>query len=172
MAFDFVDTVKTIGKGLKRIETLSTDIHHLNDVLQAKEQLLHILSVTIEMQTLVMRLQQHSLTLENEIAELNKTRTQATQFTQEKDQYSLFQYPTGTVVYRIKQSPSQTGQPSPRYDYCYHCFEQGIKSILQPEGYANGFKMVKCFHCASCYPIDRLEQECVIMSEPRRWDNW
>ena len=49
----------------------------------------------------------------------------------ERERYVLHQLPQGGLVYRFKASRESGAVP---HDLCVHCYEGGMKSILQPNG--------------------------------------
>jgi len=49
----------------------------------------------------------------------------------ERERYVLHQLPQGGLVYRFKTSRESGAVP---HDLCVHCYEGGLKSILQPNG--------------------------------------
>lgn len=49
----------------------------------------------------------------------------------ERERYVLHQLPQGGLVYRFKTSRESGAVP---HDLCVHCYEGGVKSILQPNG--------------------------------------
>jgi len=49
----------------------------------------------------------------------------------ERERYVLHQLPQGGLVYRFKASRESGAVP---HDLCVHCYEGGVKSILQPNG--------------------------------------
>lgn len=53
------------------------------------------------------------------------------QLRMERERYMLHQLPQGGLVYRFKASRESGAVP---HDLCVHCYEGGVKSILQPNG--------------------------------------
>jgi len=53
------------------------------------------------------------------------------QLRMERERYVLHQLPQGGLVYRFKASRESGAVP---HDLCVHCYEGGLKSILQPNG--------------------------------------
>ena len=49
----------------------------------------------------------------------------------ERERYALHALPQGGLVYRFKASRESGAVP---HDLCVHCYEGGVKSILQPNG--------------------------------------
>ena len=49
----------------------------------------------------------------------------------ERERYMLHALPQGGLVYRFRASRQSGGVP---HDLCVHCYEGGVRSILQPNG--------------------------------------
>ena len=72
----------------------------------------------------------------------------------EKERYELKELAPGTFVYRLKPGlePSE-----PVHDLCPHCYQQGVKSILQGAGLSQGRKVFVCPHCKASFLSERVD---------------
>lgn len=113
---DAVDILKTLMDMKSDAETNSKIIALNQIILQIQQQL-------SEKQDENMRLQEKIKQLDCQIANLTNWDT-------EKEKYTVFQYPTGAIVYRPKEE-------GVIYDLCATCFHNGRKTILQNNGFAN-----------------------------------
>jgi DNA repair exonuclease SbcCD ATPase subunit len=62
--------------------------------------------------------------LAREVEEIRRARL-------DRERYMLHALPQGGLVYRFKASRESGAVP---HDLCVHCYESGVKSILQPNG--------------------------------------
>ena len=71
----------------------------------------------------------------------------------EKQRYELKELAPGTLVYRTKPG-MENGEPV--HDLCPHCYQQGVKSILQRSGFAQGCVTHTCPHCQTSFIGERI----------------
>jgi hypothetical protein len=65
-------------------------------------------------------------------------------WTREKSRYELREYPSGSMVYVLKDADAQ-GEVKHRL--CPNCFQNGAKSILQVVNKHSGGEVVACLPC-------------------------
>jgi len=70
---------------------------------------------------------------------------------QEKQRYSLHQFPTGTLAYKIK--PESRGD-EPEHCICSTCFQKGVKSLLQARRDIN-YDWLGCQACNTEIRVER-----------------
>ncbi|AIC22536.1 hypothetical protein EY04_27560 [Pseudomonas chlororaphis] len=87
-------------------------------------------------------------TLLKEKEELKKENLRLKEWTQEKKNYVLHRLPAGTFVYRLR---SLTERASADYYLCVQCFQDHVKSILQPAEYS----FLTCPTCDTSLQIGR-----------------
>lgn len=83
-------------------------------------------------------------TFTNRIRELEAAIAQFKRWEQEKERYTLHQFPLGTLAYRVK---AEVQGAEPLHYICSNCYEKGVKSLLQQCEEHNWFKAMKCNAC-------------------------
>lgn len=86
--------------------------------------------------------------------ELKAKIVQLENWSHEQERYQLHQLAPGTLVYRVK--PAMQGA-EPVHDLCTHCYQEGVKSILQNGGMQGSHRAVKCPRCNTTYLGERVE---------------
>lgn len=88
----------------------------------------------------LIRLQTEQLTMQQELLGLQKAEKQRSRFEAQRHRYALTKTELGSLVYALK--PTEAGDEPP-HCLCASCFDDEVKSILQPVGH-NTFE---CRHC-------------------------
>jgi hypothetical protein len=99
-----------------------------------------LLSVQVEQSAQLRRVRD----LEAQIAEFKH-------WEKEKKRYELKELVPGTLVYRVKPV-AQKGEPV--HDLCPHCYQQGVKSILQYSGRTKSHHSKSRPHCHASFLLD------------------
>ncbi|RHW21893.1 hypothetical protein [Pseudomonas jilinensis] len=85
----------------------------------------------------------------------------------EQERYQLHQTEAGGLLYRVK--PAMQGS-EPEHSLCAQCYQQGIKSILQPSADIGRFKMLKCHACDSDIQLQAYPSAMAMSSgEGNKW---
>lgn len=116
---------------VKSLQDMKTD----NQVAEKTTQLYQII---LQIQQQLYQAQTDNMNLINQLHQLQAQIANAQNWEHEKQNYQLFQYETGAMVYRPISG-------SMVYDLCANCFDMGRKSILQPK--ANFAES----HCPNCH---------------------
>lgn len=146
------------------------DANPNSEVIRLTEQLrseLHTsLDLLLESKSRCLKLADENQELIGEIAKLKQHHI-------EREQYELYQYPLGSVVYRIKPV-HHNEQYSP--ELCASCFNKGIKSFMQPVTNRRN-KALICHECNSeieteHWPTSDVNGELYRMMEEHRRKKW
>ncbi|ECD4943428.1 hypothetical protein ACFLJF_005845 [Salmonella enterica] len=78
------------------------------------------------------------------------------QHLQDAERYELHQLEAGGIVYRVKPG-YESGQPL--HYWCASCYDQQIKSVLQPGIPKNGHNVLHCNNCNSTILSERNKQK-------------
>lgn len=115
-------------------------------------------AAVIELQEMILAAQQQQTAALERIAELEKELARFENWEAEKKRYELADVGNGAIAYRLKPSMAN-GEPP--HSICAYCYDQAIKSPLQPETQAAGrTQHLVCHQCGSD----------LIISGPRRDD--
>ena len=112
----------------------ATELAKLNDALLTAQNALLSQNATL------FEMQREKFETAEELRKLREAMT-------ERQSYSLFKLPTGCFVYRVNQPPQESGTAEPfgtepMHYLCQHCFDKGVKAVLQPNG-----EFLNCPHC-------------------------
>lgn len=105
---------------------------------QVTEKTVQLHQIILQIQQQLYEMQAENMNLITQLHQLQAQIQNAQNWENEKQNYQIFQYPTGTIVYRPISGNFV-------YDLCANCFEAGRKSILQPK--ANFAES----HCPNCH---------------------
>ena len=120
--------------GLKNSTEINAKVREIQDILFTAQN--NALSAQAAQSTLI----EEKRTLEEEIRRLETWNT-------EKQRYQLTNlWDTGVVAYALKESMSNAEPP---HYICTTCYEDGRKSILNPQKRGNGRLMLFCPKCKS-----------------------
>lgn len=124
---------------LKTDAAVTTKVIELNGVLLGLQGQLN--TAHVEQTTLTGRIRD----LETEVAQFKR-------WEQEKERYSLHEFPLGTLAYRVK---TEMQGSEPLHYICANCYQKGVKSLLQSceDGW---FKALRCNHCSSIIHIENI----------------
>lgn len=167
------ETAKTLKNAFETIAKLKQDIEHLKAIGETNSKTLEVTQIAIQLQGLVLSLQSDLLALQSSKANLEAEISQLRKFEVEKDQYSPFQFATGTFVYRSNKGiTNERGEMAYHY-LCANCFNQGKKSVLQPSPIEGYFEILTCHHCSAKYQYKRIEMTSALTrTRSSRWDGY
>lgn len=123
------------------------------DVTEAKQLSLELLNILIDTKTAQMTIQDQLLALQQELQKQDRFTTQAAR-------YELTQTDMGATIYTLKED-DETGDAS--HDICADCFEDAIKSHLQPVAH----NTLGCNRCGGKF-LKKDGRSSGIMSVPSR----
>jgi DNA-directed RNA polymerase subunit M/transcription elongation factor TFIIS len=118
------------------------------DVLKTTRELNHAIG-NIEQQLLAAQSRYSTVLREKNI--LKKECLRLKDWSIERKSYAVHKMPAGSFVYRKRLAANE---PATSYYLCAHCYEEGIKSILQPTTY-DEYTMLKCHRCQSSIQVER-----------------
>jgi Zn finger protein HypA/HybF involved in hydrogenase expression len=87
----------------------------------------------------------------------------------ETQRYELKELVPGTLVYRLK--PGMENK-EPVHDLCPHCYQQGIKSILQDNGFDKAWHVFICPHCKTIFRGAREPMTITTVPRSNRYDGF
>ncbi len=101
-------------------------------------------TITVDLTTRLIALQQAYFMLEQENAVLKKDLIRIEDWKNEAERYALHEFVTGRFTYRISEEVQGT---EPVHDLCTNCYAQRQKSILQSK---TGAERRKYLFCGAC----------------------
>ena len=120
-ALGAIKTGSDIAREMAGAETVDATRGKLPELYGAMAEIQHRLA---SMQLAYAALLEERDGLARQVEEVRQSRM-------ERERYVLHQLPQGGLVYRFKASRESGAVP---HDLCVHCYEGGVKSILQPNG--------------------------------------
>ena len=145
------------AKGITKLLKSANDIKTTAEINTIK---IEMQSLVIELQTNLMEVQQDFNTIQDEVKKYKDQLDEIRKFQSEKDQYSLFKLPTEATIYRATDNS---------HDLCPRCFDAHKKSVLQPKGIQNSYKIFECFNCNSSICYEHIEELVEIAPIQSRW---
>jgi hypothetical protein len=100
-------------------------------------------SAILDAHSQILAAQTAALAQVGRIKQLEERIAQLETWEREKQRYELTRLNPGVLVYSLKPAMAN-GEP--RHDICAKCYEDGTKSILQPEHSTAGIKL-RCTRC-------------------------
>ena len=120
-ALSAIKTGSDIARDMAGADSLDHTRGRTPELYGAMDEIQHRLAA---MQLAYASLLEERDALAREVEEIRQSRM-------ERERYVLHQLPQGGLVYRFKASRESGAVP---HDLCVHCYEGGVKSILQPNG--------------------------------------
>lgn len=145
--------IKTIVATLKTAADLVSSFNKLKsetELLQAKSELLQLI---YQARIDIMELQAEQTALLSRCADLENQLLERENFAHEKQHCRLHRFESGGLVYRFQPT---SGGNIPVHDLCTHCYQRGIKSILQFSGYLDDFHKYTCPACSADVAGERV----------------
>ncbi|NWK80350.1 hypothetical protein [Aquitalea sp. LB_tupeE] len=158
-AFGTLKTASDIAQGLLALKTdtaVSTKALELNRVIADVQQ--QLFTAQTDYATVLRRVQD----LEAQIVQFKD-------WQHEKQRYQLYELAPATLVYRVKPD-MQNGEPV--HDLCPNCYQDGIKSILQNNGYVKSHDSLTCPRCQTVLLLPPSKTGFIEISPaPDAWGN-
>ena len=120
-ALGAIKTGSDIARDMAGAHSLDEVRQRMPELFGAMAEIQHGLAA---MQLAYVSLLEERDALAREVEEIRQSRL-------ERERYVLHALPQGGLVYRFKASRESGAVP---HDLCVHCYEAGVKSILQPNG--------------------------------------
>lgn len=127
-----------------------------------------LLSVILDLQGKLQEAQAASSAIQAQLGDMAAKQRQLDDWSAEKKNYRLQQLSAGGLVYRYHAPPEGNAPP---HDLCAQCYQQHVKSILQP-GTEGWFKVLKCHQCGLVARDERIESAGVTVEQPARHSMW
>jgi hypothetical protein len=127
--------------------TILKAIAELRDTAKVHEKVMELRGVIIDAQAHTMNAQAASFAQVDRIRELEERIVKMENWDGEKQRYELRELKQGVLAYALKEGMSQ-GEPA--HHLCAKCYQDGVKSILQPEHLDIGrVQVLVCNRCGS-----------------------
>jgi DNA repair exonuclease SbcCD ATPase subunit len=120
-ALGAIKTSSDIAREMASAQSLEEARQRTPELFGAMAEIQHRLAA---MQLAYASLLEERDALAREVEEIRRARL-------DRERYMLHALPQGGLVYRFKASRESGAVP---HDLCVHCYESGVKSILQPNG--------------------------------------
>ncbi len=141
-----LESIPTIISTTKTLYELSKTLKEAKDEFEKEQALLDLHRKISSLQQEMISLKEEHIALLDFKCEAIKEGFQLTKDESWKDNYSLHETTSGVMVYISKPQPDP---PTPVHHICPNCYENGIKSILQPDNSAMQF-IKHDFICPKC----------------------
>ena len=140
-----VEVFQSAATSLRSVAQAAQALTALRDEPTIAAQVMALNSAVVEAYSRALAAQTAALAQAGRIQELEERIERLERWEREKQRYELTRLNPGVLVYSLKPSKAN-GEP--RHDICARCYEDGIKSILQPEPSAAGVKL-RCARCTT-----------------------
>ncbi|HHS1180495.1 TPA: hypothetical protein ACTC22_001835, partial [Neisseria meningitidis] len=122
--------------GLKEAGSLLKGFNQLKTEAEVAQKTIELNQIIAGIQTDLFEAQSSYTAAISRIDELEKELVAVKNWSTEKQRYQLYELAPGSFVYRLK---TEMANSEPIHDICPQCYEQGVKSILQFNGYEGAF---------------------------------
>jgi len=140
-----VEVFHSAATSLRFVAQAANGLIGLRDEPKIHAQVKELNSAVVEAYSRALAVQTAALAQASRIHELEERIVKLENWEREKQRYELSRLNPGVLVYSLK--PSQANG-EPHHDICATCYQDGIKSILQPEHSIAGIKLC-CTRCTS-----------------------
>lgn len=165
-----IDWIAGAYGGIKAATDITQSMLTLKTDAAVTTKVVELNGVLLGLQTQLNTAHAEHSALTSRIGELEAEIAQFKSWENEKQRYALHQTKAGGLVYRIK--PAMQGSEPP-HDLCAQCYQEGIKSILQPAPDADWHQMLVCHRCNSPVRVKRYSMEGAVLVGRARseWDD-
>ena len=142
---EFTQSFQAVIGGLKVLTSLTDKAkqHGATDEFtrELNTAIINMQSAVMDAQAMTLEAQGEQSRLLTRITELEKEFKRADDWDKERQRYGLIHL-GHRVVYGLREEPRQEEEPV--HYLCATCYQDGVKSILQPHGYAAVGKCPRC----------------------------
>lgn len=111
-------------------------------VIKPSPDLLLLQAATAEAEAEILKTKKAQVAVEKQLMELQEQLRKQDRFSKEAERYTLTKTTLGSMVYRLK---SDDPRGEPMHDVCAACFQNDVKSVLQPHsGRPNTLLCTRC----------------------------
>ena len=153
--------------GLKEAGSLLKGFNQLKTEAEVAQKTIELNQIIASVQNDLFDAQSTYSAAISRIDELEKELMQIKNWAAEKQRYQLHELAPGSFVYRLKEEMTH-GEPV--HDICTQCYENGIKSILQFNGYQSSFHKYSCSRCQNVVLEPREYPDAFISTSRRHYD--
>ncbi|HEZ3759431.1 TPA: hypothetical protein WID98_000474 [Neisseria meningitidis] len=147
--------------GLKEAGSLLKGFNQLKTEAEVAQKTIELNQIIAGIQTDLFEAQSSYTAAISRIDELEKELVAVKNWSTEKQRYQLYELAPGSFVYRLK---TEMANSEPIHDICPQCYEQGVKSILQFNGYEGAFHKYPCSRCQTIILGERLKSDVEVFS--------
>lgn len=147
--------------GLKEAGSLLKGFNQLKTEAEVAQKTIELNQIIAGIQTDLFEAQSSYTAAISRIDELEKELVAVKNWSTEKQRYQLYELAPGSFVYRLK---TEMANSEPIHDICPQCYEQGVKSILQFNGYESAFHKYSCSRCQTIILGERLKSDVEVFS--------
>lgn len=168
---DPITAITGTWESLKVATGLGKAVMDLKIEGEVREKVIAMRDALLDAQQRMFEVQASQMEMMEKVRKLEEELAKYQGWEREKERYALHQTEAGALVYRIK--PEMQGT-DPLHDLCSQCFEDEIKSILQPAKRDGRFDAVCCHRCNSVIrvkyiPVTPLNER---LMAPQSRNNW
>ncbi len=138
-----LQTFHAAAKSLQSVAQAAKALIEQRDESKIHAKVTELNSAIVEAHSQLLTAQTAALAQLGRVKELEQRITRLETWERERQRYELTRLNPGVLVYSLRPGMAN-GEP--RHDICARCYEDGIKSILQPEHSTAGIKL----RCARC----------------------
>lgn len=133
-------------QGLQSAKDIASGLISLKTAAEVSAKAVELNGIVADVQGKLFEAQAEQSTLLRQVDLLEKEVVKLKDWQHERQRYELHKLPAGGLAYRVK--PAMQGS-EPEHYLCANCYQDGVKSILQPAGFDSSTKILKCQRCNS-----------------------
>ena len=161
-----ISEISGLIASLKGARDLAEAMVGLRDTAAFQGKVIEFQGVIMDAQQRVFSVQEERSTLIQKVAELEKKIASLEDWEAQKQRYKLKDLGNGTLAYALKTAMSD-GEPP--HNICATCYQNGTKSIIQPETRSGRVEVFVCNRCGSeLIPEGERQAEWGAPQKPRR----
>lgn len=148
-----MDTIAGAFSGLKAASEITQGLIALKTDAAVSSKAVELNRVIFDVQQQLFSSQTERTALQSRIRELEAEVMKLENWKNEQQRYELKELAPGTLVYRLKPT-MENGEPV--HDLCPHCYQKGVKSILQKNGVDRHHHSWLCPDCKTIFLGERV----------------